>query len=137
MAPEGATILARPETSPNDINGLAAAAGIITARGGAASHAAVVARTMSKPAVVGITDLTINNTDATIQIAGRSIPEGTLVTVDGTSGLVALSSPPTATDTSSEHLWRLLTWADDISGNRSARDDAQRLEAAHTALLEA
>lgn len=137
MAPEGATILARPETSPNDINGLAAAAGIITARGGAASHAAVVARTMSKPAVVGITDLTINNTDATIQIAGRTIPEGTLVTVDGTSGLVALSSPPTATDTSSEHLWRLLTWADDISGNRSARDDAQRLETAHTALLEA
>jgi pyruvate,orthophosphate dikinase len=120
MAVDGPVILVRPETSPHDLRGLAAAAGIVTARGGPASHAAVVARAMGKPAVVGVTGLTIG--------------EGALVTVDGTSGEVALGSPPIVTTAADAHLRRLLGWADEVSGDHSERDEAQRLLAAHAAL---
>ncbi|MFD9946835.1 pyruvate, phosphate dikinase [Nonomuraea sp. NPDC059023] len=132
MAADGPVILVRPETSPNDMRGLAAAAGIVTARGGPASHAAVVARAMGKPAVVGIADLVVDGHSLTA--GGRTVDEGALVTIDGTSGEVALGSPRIATDTADAHLRRLLAWADDVSGERSERDEAQRLIAAHTAL---
>ncbi|GLY95313.1 PEP/pyruvate-binding domain-containing protein [Actinoplanes sp. NBRC 103695] len=75
MAAAGPVILVRPTTSPLDLHGLAAAAGVVTARGGPASHAAVVARSMGKPAVVG----------API----GELAEGRLVTVDGSAGVVA------------------------------------------------
>ena len=67
MAAEGSVILVRPATSPLDMHGLAAAAGVVTARGGPASHAAVVARAMGKPAVVGATDLTVDVTAASVE----------------------------------------------------------------------
>ncbi|MBE8519268.1 pyruvate, phosphate dikinase [Amycolatopsis sp. H6(2020)] len=132
MSTDGPVILVRPETSPHDMRGLAAATGIVTARGGPASHAAVVARSMGKPAVVGITDLTV--ADASVCAGGRTISEGTLVTIDGTSGEVALGSPRIVTITAGAHLHRLLEWADDVSGDRTERDEAQRLNAAHAVL---
>ncbi|MFD7736305.1 pyruvate, phosphate dikinase [Kitasatospora phosalacinea] len=128
----GPVVLVRPETSPGDLHGLAAAAGIVTARGGPASHAAVVARAMGKPAVVGAAGLAVDGTSVTA--GGRTLPEGTLVTVDGTSGEVVLGSPRTVTGAADVHLHRLLAWADDASGDHSARDEAQRLAAAHAAL---
>ncbi|MEV6592548.1 pyruvate, phosphate dikinase [Streptomyces acidicola] len=134
MARADPVILVRPETSPNDMHGLAAAAGIVTARGGPASHAAVVARAMGKPAVVGIAGLTINRDDGSVTAGVRTIPEGTLITIDGTSGVVALGSPRVVTDAADEHVHRLLAWADDVSGDHSAREEAQRLDAAHAAL---
>ena len=67
MAADGPVILVRPETSPHDMRGLAAAAGIVTARGGPASHAAVVARAMGKPAVVGIADLIVDVAGASVR----------------------------------------------------------------------
>lgn len=134
MAADGPVILVRPETSPHDMRGLAVAAGIVTARGGPASHAAVVARAMGKPAVVGITDLTVDVADASVRAGGRTIGEGTLVTIDGTGGEVALGSPRIVTTTADVHLHRLLEWADDVSGDRSERDEAQRLGAAHAVL---
>lgn len=133
MAADGPVILVRPETSPHDMRGLAAAAGIVTALGGPASHAAVVARAMNKPAVVGVTDLEID-AGASATAGGRTIGEGTLVTIDGTSGTVALGTPPTTADTADSRLRRLLSWADEISGDHTERDELQRLEAAHTAL---
>jgi pyruvate,orthophosphate dikinase len=116
------------------MRGLAAATGIVTARGGPASHAAVVARSMGKPAVVGIADLTVDVAAASVRAGGRTIGEGTLVTIDGTSGEVALGSPRIVTTAADAHLHRLLEWADDVSGDHSERDEAQRLSAAHAVL---
>lgn len=134
LAREAPVILVRPETSPNDMHGLAAAAGIVTARGGPASHAAVVARAMGKPAVVGVGGLTVEADRGSVTAGGRTVSEGTLVTIDGTSGEVALGTPDIVADGADDHLRRLLAWADDISGDHSARDEPLRLDAAHTAL---
>ncbi|MGW0762353.1 pyruvate, phosphate dikinase [Streptomyces sp. NPDC002814] len=134
MGRAGPVILVRPETSPNDMHGLAAAAGIVTARGGPASHAAVVARAMGKPAVVGVAGLTVHHDDGSVTVGDRTIGDGTLVTIDGTSGEVALGTPRVVADAADEHVHRLLAWADDVSGDHSAREETQRLEAAHAAL---
>ncbi|MEE6261882.1 pyruvate, phosphate dikinase [Plantactinospora sonchi] len=132
MAATGPVILVRPETSPLDLHGLAAAAGVVTARGGPTSHAAVVARAMGKPAVVGIADLVV--ADDAIRVAGRTIPEGTVIAVDGTGGDVVLGSPRVTTGGADPHLRQLLDWADAVSGDASERPDAVRLDAAHAAL---
>jgi pyruvate,orthophosphate dikinase len=115
MAAGGEVILARPETSPNDLSGLAAATGIITARGGVASHAAVVARSMGKPAVVGIDDLVIDDRQGTITVGGRDLQDGTVVTIDGTSGQVALGRSPIDTGAENRYVDRLLTWVDELT----------------------
>jgi pyruvate, orthophosphate dikinase len=112
MAADGPVILVRPETSPLDLHGLAAAAGVVTARGGPASHAAVVARAMGKPAVVGATDLTVDVTAACVRVGGRTLPEGTPITIDGTGGEVVIGSPRIVTAAADPHLDRLLQWAD-------------------------
>ncbi|MGC7101865.1 pyruvate, phosphate dikinase [Amycolatopsis lurida] len=134
MAGRGPVILVRPETSPHDMRGLAAAAGIVTARGGPASHAAVVARAMGKPAVVGVGDLTIDTADAAISVGGRVLGEGTVLAIDGTGGEVLLGTPHVVTNASDEHLRRLLAWADEAAGDHGGRDEAERLDAAHAAL---
>ncbi|MFI6515505.1 pyruvate, phosphate dikinase [Spirillospora sp. NPDC050679] len=134
MAADGPVILVRPETSPHDMRGLAAATGIVTARGGPASHAAVVARAMRKPAVVGLADLVIDAADASVRVGGRTVGEGALVTIDGTSGEIALGSPPIVADMADGHLHRLLSWADEVSGDHSQRDEEERLKAAHAVL---
>jgi pyruvate, orthophosphate dikinase len=134
MSADGPVVLVRPETSPHDLRGLAAAAGVVTARGGPASHAAVVARAMGKPAVVGVADLTVDVADASVSAGGRTIDEGTLVTIDGIGGEVALGSPRIVTTAADVHLHRLLEWADAVSGDHSARDEARRLGAAQAVL---
>ncbi|MEV5825635.1 pyruvate, phosphate dikinase [Spirillospora sp. NPDC052242] len=97
MAAEGPVVLVRPQTSPLDMHGLAAAAGVVTAVGGTTSHAAVVARSMGKPAVVGA--------------RGLDVPAGALVTIDGTGGEVVAGRAPAA-EAANPHLARLLEWAD-------------------------
>jgi pyruvate, orthophosphate dikinase len=134
MAADGPVILVRPETSPLDLHGLAAAAGVVTARGGPASHAAVVARAMGKPAVVGIADLTVDVAGAAVRAGGRTVPEGTLVTIDGTGGAVVLGRARVATTATGPHLDRLLGWADEVSGGPSDRPEAERLGAAQAVL---
>ncbi|MGK5551993.1 pyruvate, phosphate dikinase [Actinomadura kijaniata] len=134
MARDAPVILVRPETSPGDVHGLAAATGIVTARGGPASHAAVVARAMGKPAVVGVTGLTVDTGSGSVTVGGRTVAGGALVTIDGTSGEVVLGTPRVVANAADDHLHRLLAWADDVSGDHSARDDARRLEAAHAVL---
>ena len=111
MAAGGPVILVRPYTSPLDMRGLAAAAGVVTARGGPASHAAVVARAMGKPAVVGAADLTVDVDAGCVRAGDRTIGEGTLITIDGSSGEVAVGSPRTVTAAADPHLERLLDWA--------------------------
>lgn len=105
----GPVILVRPHTSPLDMHGLAAATGVVTATGGPASHAAVVARSMRKPAVVAATGLTVDT--GAIHAGGRTIPEGTFVTIDGTGGEVVIGSPRILAGTPDPYLRRLLEWA--------------------------
>ena len=81
-------ILVRTETSPEDIHGMHAAAGILTARGGMTSHAAVVARGMGRPCVCGAGALRIDMKAGTMTIAGRTFPKRAVVTIDGTKGEV-------------------------------------------------
>lgn len=134
LAADGPVILVRPETSPLDLRGLAAAGGVVTARGGPASHAAVVARAMGKPAVVGAAGLTIDATDGFVTAGGRTIRDGTVITIDGTTGEIVLGRPRTVTGDVDRHRDRFLEWADDASGDHSDRSGIQRLRDAHAAL---
>jgi len=96
MAAKGEKVLlVRVETSPEDIAGMAAAEGILTARGGMTSHAAVVARGMGKICVVGCSDLTVDEERRTLRFRQREIREGEPLSIDGTTGEVMLGSLPT------------------------------------------
>lgn len=81
-------VLVRPETSPADVAGMAEAVGLLTSRGGLASHAAVVARSWGKPAVVGAAGVDV--ADDHVVVAGRRVPVGELITIDGATGAVFL-----------------------------------------------
>ncbi|WP_063034532.1 pyruvate, phosphate dikinase [Nocardia grenadensis] len=133
MAAAGPVILVRPDTSPLDMHGLSAATGVLTSRGGPACHAAVVARAMGKPAVVRVTDLSVDATS--IRTPGNTFPEGTLIAIDGTTGAVTAGNPRIHTPTTEPHLRRLLEWADRISGDHTPREDTDRLAAARSVLL--
>ena len=134
MAAGGPVVLVRPVTSPLDMHGLSAAAGIVTSRGGPASHAAVVARALGRPAVVAAAALTVDAGAGCVRAGDRVVPEGTVVTIDGTGGEIVLGAAATVTGEGDDQVRRLLAWADEISGDRSARPDAKRLAAAHARL---
>ncbi|MFF2024253.1 pyruvate, phosphate dikinase [Streptomyces sp. NPDC058171] len=135
LAAGGPVVLLRPETSPLDMHGLAAATGVVTARGGPTSHAAVVARAMGKPAVVGATGLTVDAVDGCVRAGGRTLPEGTLIAVDGTGGEVVVGEPRIVAASTDPHLHRLLDWADDVAGGADGdRDERERLAAAQAVL---
>jgi pyruvate, orthophosphate dikinase len=105
-------ILLRQETSPEDIGGMAAAEGILTARGGMTSHAAVVARGMGKPCIAGCTQLEISEKNRTLKIAGREYKEGDFLTFDGSSGEVYEGIVPTIEAEISENFSVFMEWAD-------------------------
>ena len=86
----GRVLLVRNETSPEDIRGMHAAQGIITARGGMTSHAAVVARGMGKSCVVGCRELVINESSGYCRIGDQVIQAGEFLTIDGSTGAVIL-----------------------------------------------
>ncbi|MEU8341008.1 PEP/pyruvate-binding domain-containing protein [Spirillospora sp. NPDC048832] len=132
----GPVILVRPVTSPLDMHGLAAAAGVATSQGGPTSHAAVVARAMGKPAVVDAAALTVDTAADQVRVGERVVPAGTLVTIDGTGGEIALGEPAVISGAADVHLHRLLAWADEVSGDRSQRSDQERLGAAHALMRE-
>ena len=85
-----AVILVRPETNPDDVHGMLVAKGILTARGGATSHAAVVARGLGKPCVAGCEALHVDLDKRTMEAGGRTVREGDAISIDGTSGEVFL-----------------------------------------------
>jgi pyruvate, orthophosphate dikinase len=134
LAAQGPVVLVRPQTSPLDMHGLAAAAGVVTVRGGPTSHAAVVARAMGKPAVVGAANLTVED-GVGVRAGSRVLPEGALIAVDGTGGEVVVGSPRVVSAATDPRLHRLLSWADDIAGRAPDGDEAARLTAARTLLL--
>ncbi len=109
-----AVILVREETSPEDIHGMHAARGIVTARGGMTSHAAVVARGMGRPCVCGINELSIDDKAGTFTARGRTFRAGEIITIDGSKGevldgAVAMIEPELTGD-----FQTLMAWADKV-----------------------
>ena len=107
-------ILVRVETSPEDIQGMHAAKGILTARGGMTSHAAVVARGMGRPCVSGSSEIDINYEKKTFKTSSTEVKEGDVVTIDGSTGRVILGKVPTVKPEISGDFSKLMSWADNI-----------------------
>ena len=106
------TILVRVETSPEDIQGMHAAKGILTARGGMTSHAAVVARGMGRPCVSGSSEININYENKTFKTASMEIKEGEIITIDGSTGRIISGSVATVKPEISGDFSKLMSWAD-------------------------
>nr|WP_236643759.1 pyruvate, phosphate dikinase [Sphingorhabdus soli] len=107
-------ILIRTETSPEDIHGMHAAAGILTARGGMTSHAAVVARGMGRPCVSGAGTLSIDAKAGSLKVAGRAFAEGDMLTIDGSTGEVMAGEVATVQPELSGDFGVLMGWADKV-----------------------
>ncbi|MGH2467028.1 MAG: pyruvate, phosphate dikinase [Candidatus Limnocylindrales bacterium] len=109
-------ILVRIETSPDDFHGMAAAQGVLTARGGATSHAAVVARQIGKPCVAGCAELLVDYGARTASAGGTTFKEGDEISLDGTTGEVFLGALPTVEVRFEEQaeLQQVLAWADNV-----------------------
>jgi len=95
-AKNGPVLLTRVETSPEDLRGMIAAAGILTSRGGVSSHAALVARQMGKVCVCGAADLEVNYKSRTVRVAGKTFKEGDFLSINGTTGEVFAGELKTA-----------------------------------------
>ncbi len=107
-----AVILVRVETSPEDIHGMHAAKGILTARGGMTSHAAVVARGMGRPCVSGASTVHIDLANRTLRIGNRDLKEGDLITLDGATGDVMAGEVRTIEPELIGDFAILMSWAD-------------------------
>jgi pyruvate,orthophosphate dikinase len=107
-------VLVRPETSPDDFHGMVAATGILTARGGSTSHAAVVARGLGLPCVAGVAALDIDLQKREMHVGDKVIKEGDAISIDGTTGEVFAGELPTiaANFREEKELIELLSWAD-------------------------
>ncbi len=106
------TILVRVETSPEDIQGMHAAKGILTARGGMTSHAAVVARGMGRPCVSGSSEIDINYENKSFKTSSMEIKEGDIITIDGSTGRIIAGSVSTVKPEISGDFSKLMSWAD-------------------------
>ena len=125
------TILARPETSPDDIHGLFASEGVVTSRGGMTSHAAVVARGMGKPAVCGCEEAVIDLDKETLTVGSRVFKKGDWVTVDGTTGNFLAGEAKMVDATFTDDFQKILKWADEnarlqVWTNADTPEDAKR-----------
>lgn len=107
-----AVILMRPETSPEDIEGMIASRAIVTTHGGMTSHAAVVARGMGKCCVTGCSDLEINTKEKYVKYSDKVLNEGDIISVDGSTGNVYIGSIETASAERSDEFEQFMSWAD-------------------------
>jgi len=124
-------VLVRFDTTPDDIHGLAAAQAILTAHGGMASHAAVVARGMGKPCVAGCETLRIDESMTFCEIGGTLVREGDPLTIDGSGGRIIVGAAPLVEARASEDLETILRWADElrtlgVRANADTPEDARR-----------
>lgn len=106
-------VLVRAETTPDDIHGMVAAKGILTSRGGNTSHAAVVARGMGKPCVVGCEALKVDAKNKKFEVSGTTVKEGDHITIDGGDGRVILGEVKTIEPELTKEFEILLKWADE------------------------
>jgi len=129
LAKNGPVILVRKETTPDDIHGMDVAKGILTAVGGKSSHAAVVARGMGRPCVVGAGTLAISerNKEFTTTVGGKAVTvkEGDWISLDGTTANVYLGKATTNDpDPNSSYFGKLMHWADEFRGKFGVRANA-------------
>jgi pyruvate,orthophosphate dikinase len=129
----GDVILVRPETSPDDMHGMLASKGVLTGLGGATSHAAVVARGMGLPCVVGAQGLEVDHEARQFSINGLIVREQEEISIDGTTGEIFLGRIPTIEPRADQEteLMKLLLWADEVRtlgvwANADTPRDAQR-----------
>ncbi len=123
-------ILVRQETSPEDIAGMVASQGILTARGGMTSHAAVVARGMGKPCVAGCSSLIIDYAAGTLTVDGKRFKEGDSLTIDGATGEVIEGIVPTIDAVITDDFATFMKWADEfrrlgVRTNADTPDDSK------------
>ena len=123
-------ILVRVETSPEDIHGMHAAKGILTARGGMTSHAAVVARGMGRPCVSGASAVSIDLKSRTLKIGSRDLAEGDVITIDGSNGQIMAGEVSTIEPELAGDFGTLMEWADKhrrmtVRTNAETPDDCQ------------
>jgi pyruvate,orthophosphate dikinase len=109
-AHDAPAVLVRTETSPDDVAGMTASAGVLTARGGLVSHAALLARELDLPAVVNVVELTIDEAAGAVTFGDRLLHEGDLVTIDGATGCVHAGAAGVVQPAPSEHLDRFRAW---------------------------
>jgi pyruvate,orthophosphate dikinase len=132
LAGEGVkTVLVRPETTPDDIHGIVAAQGVLTSRGGMTSHAAVVARGMGKPCVSGCEELKIDLAARTLSVNNRTLQEGDLISIDGSTGDVIAGDVPLIDPVLSDEFSRLLDWTNErkelgVRANADTPEDARK-----------
>ncbi|MGE5544753.1 MAG: pyruvate, phosphate dikinase, partial [Bacillota bacterium] len=124
-------VLVRNETTPDDIHGIIKAQGVLTARGGMTSHAAVVARGMGKPCVCGCEALRINAEAGELAVNGKLIKKGDIISIDGSTGNVVLGEVPMIDPTFSIEFETLLKWANEVKrlavrANADTPEDARR-----------
>lgn len=126
----GKVILVRTETSPEDIQGMAVAQGILTARGGMTSHAAVVARGMGKCCVAGAEEIKVFESKQYFQVKGKQIKKGDWVTLDGSTGEIFVGKIPVVDPEVNENMQIFMSWVNDfkklgIRANADTPDDSQ------------
>jgi pyruvate,orthophosphate dikinase len=129
LSADGPVILVRKETTPDDIHGMDVAKGILTAVGGLTSHAAVVARGMGRPCVVGASTISVSESSkvATIESSGKNliVKEGDWISLDGSTGEVFLGKCNTSEpDPKSHYFATFMEWADEFRGNFGVRANA-------------
>ena len=108
-------ILVRPETSPDDVHGMVASEGILTSRGGLASHAALVARGWGKPAVCGASELDIDVEGGSFSVNGVTVRQGDVISINGTTGDVILGEVPVVVPEPTGPFEVILRWADEFA----------------------
>jgi pyruvate,orthophosphate dikinase len=109
-----AVILVRVETNPNDVHGMIEAKGILTSTGGTASHAALVARGMGRPCIVGANAIAVDLKNRQFSANGTTVRQGEEITIDGTTGDVYVGKVPTIEPRPSANFQTLLGWADEV-----------------------
>jgi len=124
-------ILVRPETSPEDVAGMYASEGIVTARGGRTSHAAVVAVGMGKPCIVGANNIVVDEERRVFEAGGRVVREGDIISIDGETGEVILDAVERTSPDVSQAAEEFLAWADryrklGVRANADTPEDAVR-----------
>ena len=122
-------ILVRPETSPDDIQGIAAADGVLTSRGGLTSHAAIVTRAMGKPCVCGAEEISIDLKLGQFKAGGQIVKRGEEITIDGTNGTVYVGVLPLEEGQMIDEVEELMTWADGFKrlGTRANADTPEMM----------
>ena len=125
-----AVILVREETSPEDIHGMHAAKGIVTARGGMTSHAAVVARGMGRPCVSGAGELHIDEKAGSFRCRGKTVMAGDIITIDGSKGEVLLGAVAMIEPELSGDFANLMEWADEFRRLKVRANAETELDAA-------